>query len=181
MRSTTIQLRFDPFLSQNQPLVNQHSTTFFMVSITAKVSQLEHERFLQIGRQHFGCDNSFQFANFLVQKILSGELAIIKDNAHLQLKAIQQGEIIASLTEELQKAKTLLPETFYKKGYTEAENNFTKKAGATALKAEFYDLQIANRNGGCGVLGGCIFSKSEVKQQISFIKTISDYERRNSQ
>ena len=181
MRSTTIQPRFCQFLSKIQPLVNHDSTACFMVSITAKVSHTDHERFLQIGRQQFGCENSFQFANFLVQKVLSGELAIIKDNATLQLKAIQQAEMLTALNEELQKAKTLLPDLAYKKGYADAETNFKKKAGATALKAEFYDLNLANRNGGCGVLGGCIFGRTDVKQQISYIKTISDYERRNGQ
>lgn len=181
MRSTTIQPRFDRFLGKIQPLVNHDSTTFFMVSITAKVSQTEHERFLQIGRQNFGCENSYQFANFLVQKVLSGELAIIKDNAALQLKAMQQSEMVVALNEELQKAKTLLPEIAYKKGYGDAETNFKKKAGATALKSQFYDSHVANRNGGCGVLGGCIFGRSDVKQQISYIKTISDYERSNGE
>lgn len=152
-----------------------------MVSITAKVSNSDHERFLQIGRKQFGCENTFQFANFLVQKVLSGELAIIKDNAALQLRAIQQAEMVNTLTEELQKAKTLLPEIAYKKGYADAETNFNKKAGSVAFKAEFYDSHIANRNGGCGVLGGCIFGRTDIKQQISYIKTISEYERRNGQ
>lgn len=151
-----------------------------MVSITAKVNHTDHERFVQIGRQQFGCENSFQFANFLVSKILSGELAIIKDNAVLQLKAIQQEEMVKSLSEELQKAKTVLPELSYKKGYADAETNFAKKAGATALKAEFYDANIANRQS-CGVLGGCMFSSRTFKEQSNYIKTISDYEKRNGQ
>lgn len=181
MRSTTIQPRFCQFSSKIQLLVNHDSTACFMVSITAKVSNSDHERFLQIGREQFGCENTFQFANFLVQKVLSGELTIIKNNADLQLKAIQQGEMIKSLSEELQKAKTLLPDLAYKKGYADAETNFNKKAGAVAFKAEFYDSHVANRNGGCGVLGGCIFGRTDVKQQILYIKTISEYERRNGQ
>lgn len=148
-----------------------------MVSITAKVNQAEHERFLQIGRERFGCDNSFQFANLLVQKVLSGELTSIKDNASLQLRAIQQEEQINLLSEELRKAKTTLPELSYKKGYNDAEKNFQKKASAIALKAEFYDNQIAT-NKGCGF--SCILKNQQVKQQINFIQTITDYEQRNS-
>lgn len=148
-----------------------------MVSITAKVNQAEHERFLQIGRERFGCDNSFQFANLLVQKVLSGELTLIKDNATLQLKAIQQEEQIKLLSEELTKAKTTLPKISYQKGYQDAEKNFQKKASAIALKAEFYDNHIAV-NKGCGF--SCLMKNQQIKQQIQFIQTITDYEQRNS-
>lgn len=149
-----------------------------MMSITAKVSESQYNDFVEIGKK-FGCSNAFQFANFIVAKIISAEMTMVADNAKLQLAFQQSQATINALNEELGKAKTTLPEQCYKKGYSDAEQNFAKKAGATALKAEFYDLHIANRTGGCGLTGTCLFVKNDVKTQIQYIKTISDYERAN--